>query len=518
MTEKVTVFMKQHQMLRVGDAVVIGLSGGADSVCLLHILCSVRASMDLKLLAVHVSHGIRGESAQKDAAFCEDLCKRMDVPFRLIEADIPGLSKQTGKSLEEAGRNFRYETFERILEEEQFDKIAVAHHADDNAETVIANLCRGTGLSGAGGISAVCGALIRPLLCVRREEIEAYLKQIGQPFCHDETNDDMRYTRNRIRHVLIPQLEAVNAQAVSHINEAARIFREAEDYAARQTLDAARGCLRLTDECGARVTPAAGYDTRMGSETETGSHKSGQVQARIDLKVFRTYDPFVQERLLLSAMEEVCGCRRDLGSVHVKSLLTLITRQSGRRVDLPYGMQAVREYDVLRIYRPQELPQSAAERNIPKRELKDGFHTTVPLPAGEFLIPKRELIDGFHTTVPLPAGELTIDVFPAKGANFVDLTEALSYTKYLDCDKITQCLCIRTCRPDDVIGIDDLGHHKSVRRYLTDCKVPAAQRGHVMAAADGDRIVWILGGRIGREYRLLSDTAHVLKLELNGEC
>ena len=173
--EKIMKYVDQHALLSPGDRIVVGLSGGADSVCLLLILQVISGKMPLSLCAVHVEHGIRGQEALEDTAFCRQLCETRGIPFREVHCDVPGMARREGLSLEEAGRKARYETFARVREEWGGTKIAVAHHREDQAETLLLHLFRGTHLAGMQGMRPRQGVIIRPLLDVSREEIEAWL-------------------------------------------------------------------------------------------------------------------------------------------------------------------------------------------------------------------------------------------------------------------------------------------------------------------------------------------------------
>ena len=466
---KIENFIADGGLICPGERILIALSGGADSVCLLRVLCTLREKEQLTLMAVHVQHGIRGETAQADAAFCETLCRTLDVPFRRIDADIPALAAATDRSVEEAGRTFRYATFEELRAAEGFDRIAVAHHADDNAETMLLNLCRGTGVAGLCGMAPVSGRLIRPLLCVYRDEIEDYLRRIGQPWRTDETNEDLSYARNRIRQQVLPQMKQINPQASAHLNRTAQILRETEEYLARQVRDAQMQCL----------------------QTVRAADGDGQT-VDINLKVFRSFDPLIRKRILLGAMEQVCGCRKDLAAVHAEALEDLTELPSGRRIDLPYGMRAQRIYDTLRI------------------TVSSGENAPDPGPADVF--DPAALVPGASGRVCCNGLRLVFSCLDAEDVDFAALVSEKTCTKYVDCDKIKGRLTVRGVRTGDTVAIDAAGHRKAVRRVLIDEKVPLPERGNVTVAADGDRIVWMSTGRIGYEYRLTAETKRILEI------
>ena len=215
--QKMLSFMEKYHMLDGCKTLVIGVSGGADSVCLLLLLEKVCKERGILPVVVHIEHGIRGKESLSDAAFVENLCKQKDILFHRFSYAVEKIAKESGESTEEAGRRLRYDTFFQVAEQYEQAKIAVAHNENDQAETVLFHLARGSGIKGMGGIPPVRGNIIRPLLGVSRAEIEQYLKEAGQPYCTDSTNALDIYARNRIRHEALPSLNGVNAQAVSHI-------------------------------------------------------------------------------------------------------------------------------------------------------------------------------------------------------------------------------------------------------------------------------------------------------------
>ena len=228
--------MELEGLVKSGDVVLAGVSGGADSVCLLLMLLEYRKHCDFFLEAVHVEHGIRGDASRRDAAFVKRLCEKRGVCCRIYPVDVPAYAKGHGLGVEEAARKLRYECFREAAED--YDgrpvKIALAHHADDNAETMLFRLIRGSGLHGLYGMRparrlAEGVTVIRPLLGMERAEIEAYLEAQGQPYCRDATNEDTDYSRNRIRHKVMPELKAVNTGAVHHMMQSAQMLRELSD-------------------------------------------------------------------------------------------------------------------------------------------------------------------------------------------------------------------------------------------------------------------------------------------------
>jgi len=231
MLEKVKNYVKKWQMLTEEDCVIVGVSGGADSVCLLLMLLEMRKEIGFDIVAVHVNHGLRGEEADEDEAFVKQFCVERDVLLETYFANIEDVAKERKMSTEEAGREVRRECFEQARIKYKGTKIALAHHQNDNAETFLFRLARGTGLKGLGGMAPVKDEYIRPLLCVARNEIEAYLREQGISYCADASNESDEYTRNRIRNHMIPYLETeINSKTIEHMSETMEQMRQVQDY------------------------------------------------------------------------------------------------------------------------------------------------------------------------------------------------------------------------------------------------------------------------------------------------
>lgn len=229
MENKAINVIKKYNMITPGDTIVIGLSGGADSCALLHFLSTIRDEYDITLVACHVNHMLRGDEADRDENFVKDLCRKYDVRLFCKHADIAAMSKELHESTETVGRNVRYSFFEEIAD--GFGaKVATAHTASDQAETVLLNLTRGSGVKGLCGIPAVRGRIIRPLIESTREEIEDYCKDNNITFVTDSTNLENIYTRNRIRHDVIPALQQINPSFESSVIRMSEIMKNTQSY------------------------------------------------------------------------------------------------------------------------------------------------------------------------------------------------------------------------------------------------------------------------------------------------
>ena len=450
-------------MLQAGDTVAAGISGGADSVCLLFILLKMREQTPFRLAAVHVNHGLREEAAQ-DAAFTEELCRRWNCDFYCIETDVERYAAENRVSTEEAGRTLRYLAFEQVLEEmgAPDGKIAVAHNQNDNAETVLFHLMRGTGLTGLAGISPVRDRVIRPLLSVSRPEIERFLAEKHISYCIDRTNNEDTYTRNKIRHHILPYAEAeICGQAVSHIYDTSVMIREADAFLRKNAEEALARCA-----------------------SEDGREIVFEVDA------FLQEDTFLQKQMLLLAIGRLAGSRKDIKAAHVRILHELFTREGNGRISLPYCITAYREYGKVRLHSGGKEERREAETVLEEREL------TVP--------GKTRWTEDISVLCRL---------FPyEKSENIPQKT----YTKWFDYDKIVKSLVLRTKRQGDYIQIRPDGGRKSLKSYLIDEKIPRAERDRTLLLADGGHIVWVVGGRISERYKINVQTKTVLEIQVIG--
>lgn len=252
MLDKIKTLCLEYNMISSGDSVVCGLSGGADSVCLLLTLLQLSAEMDFSLEAVHVNHCLRGEESDRDESFCRRLCDELGVYIHVEHCDVKSYAERHSLSVETAAREMRYQVFSTVS---QGKKIATAHNADDNLETMLLNLVRGSGIKGIAGIPPVRGNIVRPLLAVSRCEIEEYLRECGQPFVTDSTNLSDDYTRNKLRHNVIPVLKQINSSLTETAVGTARVLRSENDLIEAETLNAYEGCLENSSLRGISAYP-----------------------------------------------------------------------------------------------------------------------------------------------------------------------------------------------------------------------------------------------------------------------
>ena len=321
---RVTEYIRKHDMLRPGDRVMAAVSGGADSVCMLKILDLIKEDLEISLFVLHVNHHLR-EDAEKDADFVRELARRLGLDFILKDVDMPGEARRLGLSEEEAGRNLRYQALREGAREKGCGKIAIAHNAGDLAETMIMNLLRGSGLKGLTGIRPVRDEMIRPILFLEREEIEAYLGYTGTEWVTDKTNESPVFTRNRIRNTAIPWAEEnVSPRLIPRLAATSEILTDIQAH--------------LEKEASALI-------------------RSGFSKGYIDSEVFLSADKAVTREALLRILEGKTPHRKDITSRHIEILMNFMADTRGSAdLDLPYGLRARREYGKVFIFREGEEP------------------------------------------------------------------------------------------------------------------------------------------------------------------
>ena len=434
---KVTAFIKEQNMLRPGIYIAAGVSGGSDSVVMLHILNRFARKYGCLLQVIHINHKIRGKEAERDAAFVRDMCSDLGLPFLLYEYDVPRMSRENHLSMEEAGREARTEAFrDAILKsgiEKERCRIALAHNKNDLAETVVHNLARGTGIRGLCSMKPKDGERIRPLLCLEKEEILLYAGEKGLSFVTDSTNLTDEYTRNRIRRFVIPALTDINEKAVAHIAETSVLAQDAADYMERQAERTLRQC------------PKDGNSIFLG-------------------EAYSAEDPAVRPYVILKALEELTGHRKDFTSRHIKDIMGLWDGNKGRRAVLPEEVRAVREAGGIR------LTAGEAKKTDAYMESRIFDYYGQPIPQNNCV-------------------------------------------RWFDCDKITEKVEYRVRRNGDYMVIHPDGRKKKLTRIMMDDSIPAESRSQLLLAAAGSHVLWIAGGRNTEGFRVSADTKRVLEIK-----
>lgn len=333
MRQKARNTIAQFHMFPEKAHIVAGLSGGADSVALLHILCSLKEEFGWRITAVHIHHGLRGKEADGDAAFAEEFCAKLGVPCVVRKVDVKAEAKARKLGEEETGRLLRYAAFREIAGADGY--IAVAHHRKDQAETMLMRLCRGTGLKGLTGMSPVREKICRPLLRCSRAEIEQYCRENGLMWREDATNQEETYTRNKLRLRVLPLLEEINPKTVEHMAETAELLSAEEDFLELQA--------------------AACYE-KVKADAPKG-------EVRLKRKELQALHPAMRKRVLRKAM--AAFLQTDLSQAQIEALEDLLEKETGKSRDFLEGVHAENRYDLLVL--------------TMKKEKAEGYQYALPL-------------------------------------------------------------------------------------------------------------------------------------------
>jgi tRNA(Ile)-lysidine synthase len=455
LAEKMLNFCREQNLIQKGDGIVVGVSSGMDSVCLLHLLYEVRETLEISLYVLHVHHMIRGEEADRDAVMAQHMAEEMGLPFCLVKKEVKKIAEESGLTEEEAGRKVRYEAFETYRKAVGADKIAVAHHQDDQAETVLFHLFRGTGPRGICGIPARRDHIIRPLLGVSRNEIQNYVKEKQLAYAVDSTNLVPDYTRNKIRLSLLPYIEReLNAQAVRHIAETAEKNRRWGNYIESE---GKRAFARITEK------------------------KDGYIDIAAD--AFLRENPVLQDEVIRLVFSEFIPGAKDIGQVHYEQARGLFGGNSGRRADFPGRLSAVREYGIVRF-------------GICEEEDKESVSVACPVPSTHIVNRGKET---FRLSLRLEKREDLPMEIPQK-----------DYTKWFDYGMIKDGLVLRNPREGDYFVLNDRGDRKKLNRYYIDKKIPVGKRADQLVLAEGSHVIWALPERISAACKVSEQTKIVL--------
>jgi tRNA(Ile)-lysidine synthase len=468
--------IRNSSMLSPGERVGVAVSGGADSVALLRILENLRTKLGITLLVVHFDHQLRGAESEADANFVAALARGSGLEFVVTREDVAHTAQKNGWNLEDAARRLRYGFFQRLIEEGRATCIAVAHTAEDQAETVLAHLFRGTGLTGLAGIYPRVGPVVRPLLEARREDLREFLRQHGQTWREDATNLDVRRLRARIREQLLPVIERDFSSAiVVHLTQLARFAREEEAFWSALVEDRFQArCKRsgaalsieihdLLEPLGARV------------------HHGPPIFSKADSAASRPLTERLIRRLYLELRGDCC----DLAAAHVEQVIRLATESaSGKRVELPGSIVAERSFDEI-IFSRQNTPRrhARAKETIPQ---KNAYQYVVSLP------------DRGTTTVSIP------ELGTSFRLKVIDWPSAERDTKrdgiVLDAALLRTPLILRNWRPGDAYRPCGRRQSRKLKQMFLAGRVPGRDRaGWPVLESDG-HVIWARGMPAADEF------------------
>lgn len=479
--KKVFNYIESNNMISEDDTVVIGVSGGADSMCMLNVLMEYRKELRYEIIVVHIHHGIRGKDADEDMEYVKDFCKKHNISFVAKKYDVPRIAKEEKLSEEEAGRKLRYNTFEEILNQNNVaggrGKIAIAHNMDDSVETFLHNLFRGAGIKGLGGIQAVRDNIIRPILCLQRAQIEEYLGLIGVSYRTDKTNYEDDYTRNKIRLNILPYIkENINDGVKENISRASLSMSEINTYLEKQA-----------DKAFFR------YAKNIQIEEDKNINIKKEYYI-IDEKLWDE-DGVIIKLVIRKILEAVANKLKDITSRHVESVYGLGKKEVSKSVSLPYGIRAVRTYDGVEVYKNEKTDRMEEVSKNADKEVTFSL---------EKVIQSKE-------NVYFANGIIRIDVEKNKD---IDLTENL-YTKFMDYDILEGNLTFRKRKAGDYMIIDKSGRRKKLKDLLIDLKIPREKRDDLLLLAKDSEVLWIIGVRMGESCKIRMNTNKIVRIQFD---
>ncbi|MFQ5672296.1 MAG: tRNA lysidine(34) synthetase TilS [Nitrospinales bacterium] len=462
LVEKFKVALVRHRMVASGEKVLVSVSGGADSVALLHLFYDLRDELGIRLCIAHLNHLARGKASDEDALFVSRLGENLGLETHIEAIDVKKEQAAFKTSFQETARLLRYRFLDEVREKTAANKIALGHTAGDQAETVLINFLRGSGMKGLTGIPPVRGHIIRPLIECFHWEAETFLQNRGLPFRTDLSNTDPRYLRNRIRADLIPKLETeYNKNVLAHIVQTAEILRDEEAF-----LDA---CLRKSF--------AACFTS--GREGRSVS---------LSLKHMRAEPPALQKRLVRKAVFFVNNHLRRLTADHVQHVIALAAQpRRGKELHLPGRLRVTCDGEKLVFDRQPQSRSGLPTGRQPPTLLKISGVTE----AGQFRFTTR----------------LT---HPKEGDDY----RGSRNLAFLDFDKTGSCVYFRFFLPGDRFVPLGMSGTKKLKSFFIDEKIPREQRNRIpiLTTRDGD-IIWIFGKRISNTYRVTPETKNVLRIE-----
>jgi len=442
--------IKKHSMLKGGETVLVGLSGGPDSVCLLSVLHRLKDVFNLTLHAVYVDHNLRPGETPAEIAYCTKLCHDMKVDFRVKSIDVKGYVKEHGGNKQEAARDLRYRAFHEAAMEIRADRISLAHNADDQAETVFMRLIRGTGASGLAGMPAKRGPIIRPLLEIERKDIEDFLGSENIRYVVDSSNLQTDYFRNKFRLMIMPEFKKMNPKLIQGMNNTVSILQEEERY-----LD-----VIVTKTLMKMISRKA--DNRL----------------ELFLSPMEAMDIVILRRLLRRGLDETEGLR-GISFAHIEDIIRLVREgSSGDRIYLPKGTRVIKDYSLLVITSERPRTIAACELDVP----------------GEVAI--------------VGAGVVVKASFEEDGEDFGDGKTSV----LLDAGHMDFPLRIRPRRPGDCFFPFGFGKRKKLQDFFVDEKVPRDERDSIPLVLTGEDILWVAGYRADDRFRVTGSTKKFLRL------
>lgn len=439
-------------MIDYGDTIVVGVSGGADSMCLLHFLASIRNQLKLNLIVAHINHNLRGEEALRDQKFVENTCNNLNVECRVLNADINKISANTGESSEECGRRIRYEFFNELSG--NTGKIATAHTLSDNTETILFNIIRGTGLKGIIGIPRTRNNIIRPIIDITRQQVEEYCSENNIEYVTDSTNLTNDYSRNKIRNTVIPVLKDINPSL-------------------EQTI------LRLSSIAKENLTAVTSLAQDLLDKSVTKNGYSCSILSTADKTILKQAIILLLQGLDCKSYEEK----------HINLIYDIVVAKQGA-VQLPNSYTAIASQGILRVH-----------KNISK-------HKEVNCAKNQSELFKEK------TSFVINNKKIKVEIIPKQEFDEILKVHNLLVKNALDYDIISFDTLIRTRLPKDVFKQQGRGVTKTLKKLFIEAKVPAEIRDTLPVIAEKNKILWACGFGVSEECAVTGKTKNVALIKV----
>lgn len=462
MVEKLCNYIEKERLLNGGETVILAVSGGADSLCLLNLFFKIKDDYELKLVVCHLDHSLRGEESLRDSNFTREIARKYNLPFELAKKDVSKIAKEENLSIETCARMVRYDFFNSLLDKYPNSLLATAHNMNDQCETIIQRFMRGTSLKGLSGISPKRDRFIRPLLAFKREEIEAYLKENKLSFVTDSTNLTDDYGRNKIRNNIIPYIEEnFNESIIESLAHFGERIRQEDDFLEDLALSSYKK-----------------YQVESGR---------GYIKFHKDL---RDIHKIIIKRVIILAMEELLGSREDIYSKAINDSLDILFGETGRMVDLARGLKVRNNY---------------GELIISKGEGKNNFIDNRGL-----LERKKIKVKLLGEPQTIPFGDYKITLFKSEGDNPVKGRVTLS------ADNLKE-VTIRTRKEGDRIKALGMRGYKRVKSIFIDKKIDRVLRDTLpLIEDDNGEIIYLHPDIISEDRKITENTKEIMYIYIEG--
>lgn len=462
---KVREWTERHRLLPSGATIVAACSGGPDSLALVHLLADLRNDVGFQLFVAHVNHGLRGQDSDQDADYVRDFCAELSLPFFCGHIDVKEEIRRCGGSLEEVARKLRYEKLRRIAVDVGGAWIATGHHRDDQAETLLLNLLRGSGSRGLSAMRPRRGDVIRPLLCLNRAEILQYCGEALLLPRHDASNDEPKFCRNRLRHELIPLLQReFNPSLTDVLCRTADVLADEQQFLREHVEENLASWSVRTDR---------GY--------------------RLDGVIFSGLAVALQREVLRNLLEKIRGDHRRIEFVHVEQIRTLFLQEHGsRRLDLPDNCQARKSYQELYLETLANSGPAFAEFTVSR-----DWSRPLDCP-GETAVPELGIV--LRCTLRAGGWPPMSTMGPSRAV--------------FDRDSVQGALRVRRRRPGDWLQPLGAPGSRKLKKIMIDLKIPFAQRDSVPILCDDAGILWVAGFLRSERGRLTANTREYIMVEI----